>query len=429
MAKAEVIEGLDCTGSVRDGIALVLTRRLEEMYSLRERALDFNDPEGVHDMRVSSRRLRSALRDFSTYLKKNKLAGPTEVIKSLADALGQVRDDDVAIMELQKIRGEAPPERAADIQQLIDIRVLKRNQARRSLQSLLSPRKLNRLKREFNEALPAALAVSKRKKDETTYYQVATAVIKKRVGELKGLADSLHKPHRTKRLHRMRIAAKRLRYAVELFAPCWGDRSMSFGRQIAQMQSSLGGLHDCDVWIEYFGDWLSQERPEVDPQTDSQRDAMVWLLGHFTKLRAKYFRTALSQWREWERKDLLAKLVNTHTEENLAVKPTEPAAVQETSVEPIKTRPRTRETSVKPKRESDIRKPVEVAQTEAVEPKEVTPVKRDVTLEELNGQEEQTQGAGQLSGEQENGIENEDAEAVRVMKLGKAETESAGGVN
>ena len=388
MAKAEVIHELNCHGPAREGIAVVLTRRLEEMCSLRERALGFTDPEGVHDLRVSSRRLRSALNDFSSFIKKAKLSDSTKEIKTLADALGEVRDDDVAIIELQKIKGEAPPERAEDIQKLIDIIDLKRTQARRSLESLLTPRKLNRLKRDFVNALPAALATPKRKKEETTYYQVAMSVIVERVGELKSLSKSLHKPHRTKPLHRMRIAAKKLRYAVELFAPCWGDRSLSYARQIAHMQSSLGGVHDCDVWIEYFGDWLSEERPGVDQQTDSQRDAMVWLLGHFTKLRAKYFRTALSQWREWERKEFLNRLLSTHSEGSVSasrMEPDEPSAEEASSK--VAASPKVRRGKGKP-RELKGTATVAVVPTEGE--KEITPVKREVTLDELSGNEEPT---------------------------------------
>lgn len=388
MAKAEVIHELNCHGPAREAIVVVLTRRLEEMCSLRERALDFTDPEGVHDMRVSSRRLRSALNDFSSFIKKAKLSESTKEIKTLADALGEVRDDDVAIIELQKIKGEAPPERAEDIQKLIDIIDLKRTQARRSLESLLTPRRLNRLRRGFVDALPAALSAPKRKKEETTYYQVALSVIVERVAELKSLSKSLHKPHRTKPLHRMRIAAKKLRYAVELFAPCWGDKSLSYARQIAHMQSSLGGLHDCDVWIEYFGDWLAEERPIVDQQTDSQRDAMVWLLGHFTKLRAKYFRTALSQWREWERKDFLTRLLSTHSEGSVSASRMEPEGRSAKGIaSKVPASPKARRGKGKP-RELEGTATVAVVPTEGE--KEITPVKREVTLDELSGNEEPT---------------------------------------
>lgn len=383
MAKAKKIEGLDCHQPARDAIALVLQRRLEEMCELRARALDFHDPEGVHDMRVSSRRLRSALRDFSTYLKKSKLAEPVKQVKELATELGAVRDADVAIIALERIHKEAPPERAVAIQKLIEVRELKRQQERRSLVRTLTQKNLNHLRRDFIDTVPAALAKTKSDKESTevTYSQLAEAIVKERVSELQSLADGLYDPHRRKKQHRMRIAAKRLRYAVELFAPCFGDRTLPFARQIAQMQSSLGGIHDCDVWIDYFGNWVAEDHVAVKDHTESQRDAMVWLLGHFTKLRAKHYRAALSQWRDWERKGFLSKLTGSHAEAGLPVKPSEqiaetPAGLIETSVTPVKDTVERSES--RQSRGGDDTEP---------EKRQVAPVKRDVTLDELNSSE------------------------------------------
>ncbi|HEU4595360.1 MAG TPA: CHAD domain-containing protein, partial [Pyrinomonadaceae bacterium] len=70
MAKAKKIEGLDCGADAGSGVRQVLLTRLGEMCEFREAALDWSDPEGVHDMRVASRRLRSALRDFMPHLQR-----------------------------------------------------------------------------------------------------------------------------------------------------------------------------------------------------------------------------------------------------------------------------------------------------------------------------------------------------------------------
>ena len=47
----------------------------------------------------------------------------------------------------------------------------------------------------------------------------------------------------------MRIAAKRLRYAIELFTVCWGARIAPFAEEIAEMQSFLGEVHDANGWF------------------------------------------------------------------------------------------------------------------------------------------------------------------------------------
>jgi hypothetical protein len=139
MAKAKHIAGIDCQGAAAEAIRLVLVTRFDEMCALRDHALDWTDPEGVHDMRVSSRRLRGALRDFKPYLHKTGLAVALKQIRDVADALGAVRDQDVAIMGLQKLAAGAPAEAAAMLDQLVRAREAVRKQARRDLrQSVLA---------------------------------------------------------------------------------------------------------------------------------------------------------------------------------------------------------------------------------------------------------------------------------------------------
>ncbi len=81
MAKATEIVGLDCEASAAQAIVIVLRARFAEMCALRDAALEWSEPEGVHDMRVASRRLRSALRDFAPFMRKRKLASSMQDLK------------------------------------------------------------------------------------------------------------------------------------------------------------------------------------------------------------------------------------------------------------------------------------------------------------------------------------------------------------
>src|SRR2546425_10334956 len=74
MAKAKPISRTHCHAPARVAIAHVLTTRLDEMCALRDAALDWSELEGVHDMRVASRRLRGTLQDFMPFLKKRRFA-------------------------------------------------------------------------------------------------------------------------------------------------------------------------------------------------------------------------------------------------------------------------------------------------------------------------------------------------------------------
>jgi len=106
VAKAKQIAGIDCDAPAAVEIRLVPLswRRCAQ----REAALDFSDPEGVHDIRVASRRLRSALRDFMPNRWKQRLTLCLGGIRDVAAALRRVRDQDVAVLTLDKLADKAP---------------------------------------------------------------------------------------------------------------------------------------------------------------------------------------------------------------------------------------------------------------------------------------------------------------------------------
>lgn len=324
MAKAKKIAGIECGESATKAVPLVLGTRLEEMSRLRKAALDFKDPEGVHDMRVASRRLRSALRDFAPHLRKTQIAPSAKQLKEIADKLGVVRDLDVAIIALEKLQKKANSEISSGLQRIIEDQKAGLDPARKELTQALNYRKLSQLKRSFRRAVQNAIvrrASTKTSMSSTTtlnsgpsYKAFARSTLIKRVKELETLSPSLYEPQKVKPLHEMRIAAKRLRYAMELFAACWSDQLVLFSRHVARMQSSLGELHDCDVWIEHFGRRLIRLQKKASSEratSEDERDAMIWLLSHFSRLRTKHFRAALARWREWEEKDLGNRLTAT----------------------------------------------------------------------------------------------------------------------
>lgn len=321
MAKAKKITGIDCDGAATEAVPLVLGPRLEEMCLLRKAALDFKDPEGVHDMRVASRRVRSALRDFWPHLRKTQIAPSTKHLKEIADKLGVVRDHDVAIIALEKLQKKANKEIASGLQTIIDDQKAGLDTARKELVEALNYKKLSGLKRDFRRAVETAIvrrATTQNSTAATTtlnsgpsYKAFARSTVVKRLKELEALSPCLYEPQKVKPLHEMRISAKRLRYAMELFAPCWGDQLRLFSRQVARMQSALGELHDCDLWIEHFGRRLSRLKKKASSErvtSQDERDAMIWLLSHFSRLRTKHFRAALARWYEWEEKDLGSRL-------------------------------------------------------------------------------------------------------------------------
>jgi CHAD domain-containing protein len=107
------------------------------------------------------------------------------------------------------------------------------------------------------------------------------------------LGESLYAPFSVNELHEFRIAAKQLRYSVELFTACWGEKIEPFAEQIAEMQDALGEVHDCDVWIDALGARLLDKDCK-------EFQAAIWLLSRFAKKRTSNYHSALKLWSRWK---------------------------------------------------------------------------------------------------------------------------------
>lgn len=310
MAKAKEITGLDCAASATDGVKLVLQTRFEEMFELREAALDWSDIEGVHDMRVASRRLRSALRDFHSLMRKREFKNFGKELKKVADALGNVRDQDVAIAALEDLKNETAEheEIKRGIEKLIEERNVIRDKARIALTETITAGTLTLLREKLNEALRKA--INEDKSQNRTFREAGNAIIKERQKEFLKLSRSIYTPFDINPLHDLRIAAKRLRYAMELFSVCFGEEMNSFAEEVSNMQGSLGELHDCDVWIEEMGNRLKRKSKVLQTVENQERhDAVIWLMSHFVKTRTKHYRAALDRWQNWTKDNFAKRLI------------------------------------------------------------------------------------------------------------------------
>ena len=323
MTKAQHIPGLTFDTSVTDAIRAVLTTRFDETYNLRDAALNWGDPEGVHDMRVASRRLRSAIGDFAPCMRERPMSEVLDKIKQVAGALGRVREDDVAIVALEKTMAKAPDQIASGIPKFAEERRRHLTEARVYLEAALRNAEWEQLPTAFRAALDASLAVPKTRRKVSghcsSYGAVGAYIIEQRLVGFEKSSNAVYHPLKIKRLHKLRLAAKHLRYALELFEQCWGDRAAFFAVKASALQSSLGELHDCDIWLTT----LSKSNMRSD---ELPRETLVWLINYFLKMRAKNFGKALKQIQKWESNDFGSRI------RGMLKLPTQETAVNEETV-------------------------------------------------------------------------------------------------
>src|SRR5262245_6362275 len=118
MAKPIRIAGLSRRTPITRAASKVLREILLDLLERMPKARGDDSPKkGIHDLRVAVKRFREAFRLFRPALKKKTFRRHREWIEALNDALGEVRDRDVALSRLRKLTTglAAPPGSVAEL--------------------------------------------------------------------------------------------------------------------------------------------------------------------------------------------------------------------------------------------------------------------------------------------------------------------------
>lgn len=90
----------------------------------------------------------------------------------------------------------------------------------------------------------------------------ALRIVAVRLDELRSFAPAVREPAAVKELHDMRIAAKRLRYILEMTAPALGPDAAKAAKDAKKLQDVLGEIHDCDEFVPRVEAHIAQLRAE-----------------------------------------------------------------------------------------------------------------------------------------------------------------------
>ena len=105
--------------AVRDRGRAVVRVRADELFEHAENVLDTSDIERVHDMRVASRRLRAVLEIFEPCFPQGDFKTVLRDVKALADALGERRDPDVHIEDMEEFEKHVQARHRPGIEALV----------------------------------------------------------------------------------------------------------------------------------------------------------------------------------------------------------------------------------------------------------------------------------------------------------------------
>lgn len=297
MAKAKQAPAVSLSADLYEWAAEVLRLRFDEVVSFGGAVIVPWNVNGVHDMRVAIRRQRSALRDFVQVINEKPLKRVKDDLKKIADSLGTVRDQDVSIIALEELAAETDNASIKDgIGELIKELRTGRERAHSRLRKTLASISIDELRDRFSTRIEDSLR-QQELFSPGSLSEAGRTVIEARLWEFCEIGTAIYEPFDGVQLHDLRIAAKHLRYSIELFAVCWGDEIAGFAAELAKLQSNLGEVHDCDLWIETLTKRLKHKNTAKTPNAS---EAAAWLLSKFVGKRSKEYRSALELWSKWQ---------------------------------------------------------------------------------------------------------------------------------
>lgn len=270
-------QGLEPGTPVQDAAAIVLRRRLGAVADAvdrleRSRSLDDVEAGDIHQVRVSVRRASAALAAFKGCVgAARRLEKVSRRLKKMRRAVGGARTCDVGLEILKHDR------EASGKDGIAGIALLERILKRRRESSMSEVRKVLRRSpsakwRKWGKRLSASTldaGESGAAGHDSTLEEAARRALGKMLHDVQTAAAENLKEAIS--LHELRLTIKRLRYATEVFGPCFeADRLDEATSVLVQVQDRLGAVND-----------LSEILALVDGQADEADTDM-------TELRAMY---------------------------------------------------------------------------------------------------------------------------------------------
>jgi CHAD domain-containing protein len=246
MADGKWITDLGPDLTIAQAARIALRERLESVRDTLAPVLQQNDPDSVHRLRVATRRADAALHIFCETLPYKTYKKARKRLRGLRKSAGVARDSDVFFFNVLAHRVDRPAVDLTGVEFVAGYALGMRTAAQPELE-----KSVRENRSEFDEFIKDIVAgVSAAARDPQLVY-LSRTLISSLLHELEDAASGNLTDYR--HLHQVRIAGKRLRYAMEVFAYCFAEPFReSVYPQIEQMQETLGNANDCHVAVNHL---------------------------------------------------------------------------------------------------------------------------------------------------------------------------------
>jgi CHAD domain-containing protein len=294
--------GITADDTLAEAGRKVLRLHLARMLAAEEGTRLGEDIEALHKMRVATRRMRSAWRVFDGAYRPKVQRRYVRELRTVASALGIVRDLDVQLEALDAWaatpttrRGAVETGSADALRPFREELVARREDARRDLIDLLDSRRYQDFVNDYLELTetpgaaerptPPGSPVQVR---HTAGGRIWSAYEHLRAHEaVLGWAD-------IPALHAVRIDAKRLRYTLESFSEVLPAATSELIARVTALQDHLGQLNDADIAARLAREHLMSSGPRLAPASQA---AVANYLASREGIVAAHRRSLSTRWR------------------------------------------------------------------------------------------------------------------------------------
>jgi CHAD domain-containing protein len=274
--------------------------------------------EGIHDLRVATRRLLALvdmLRKISPHPRLQKLR---RTFKNQLDDLDELRDTQVMLVDVSEALGELPE--LAPFQKFLSKR---EKRLLKSTAKGIKSFKTTSVRKRLDSTRKELLKLEDKNQDGKALLQIVDDAYETTLRRFQRI-----EPTQSGTIHRVRIAFKKFRYMVEIIHPLIPGFPDGNFKQMHEYQGMMGDIHDLEIFVSTFNDFAGNDGPRGPEPVQRfyerrHTEAMNTFLEDMHQINT-FWRPAPESPFPWEIGEQLEKSALTHT-------PVEPLLEQETN--------------------------------------------------------------------------------------------------
>ncbi len=270
--------------------------------------------EELHDMRVATRRMRSAFDIFSPAFDPKIMKRQLKGLRTIGRVLGEVRDMDVILENAVGYQEKLKENQRPGLDPLLSNWQATIDEERTTMLKHLRSEAYLHFKRSFNQFLQRPESINDHIVQDSgrnsRLQDTVPVLVYGRYATVRAYEGVVPTASVTQ-LHALRIEFKKFRYTLEYFKEILGEGADQAVNEIKQLQDRLGELHDADVACVLVRTFL-KEWDEIQSQKPiAERLSPEPIVNYLAYLHAERFRLTASfpeLWRKFNRPEFRQKI-------------------------------------------------------------------------------------------------------------------------